>query len=267
MLDRTDRIHKKICSIVSMGKESVQETCIKQIYSSWILKEGHTGIDVGSCIGSHTIPMARCVGPQGMIYSFEANPKLALELSKKTLLNKNIKVLNFACTDKPTGPLSFYIVPEQYGQSTLVKGYGKNFHTSHAITIESTSLDFLFSNGQLIKKLSFIKIDAEGAELLILNGMKGSLNSVSPFICAEISLFQYFNKKDGFSEFLKSSGYRCLLLSGLDITDLNQPSELLQDYKFYTLVFARYGHWLYEFAINPLKMSRIVEATLDRYIK
>lgn len=110
--------------------------------------------------------------------------------------------LNLGCSDKEgTGNLS---ITEGYtGQNTFLSGDNK-----HIEKVKLKKLDDLVS-----KKLTcndIIKIDVEGFEIKVLNGMKNILKNQNPVLIIEIS---YEKDKKEISYFLDKFNYKntCIL--------------------------------------------------------
>jgi FkbM family methyltransferase len=136
------------------------------------VQPGMTVIDVGANLGYYTIKMAIKVGPTGRVFSFEPNPQVL------PFLTQNIAINGFdgRCTVFPIG------VGDRLGQSELVvnpgclggaqmkelSGGGGDCHR--------IQLDTLDSRLSQVERISFLKIDAEGYEPLILKGARQILN-------------------------------------------------------------------------------------------
>ena len=150
----------------------IQETCIREIYRVWILKQGNVCIDIGAHKGLHTFPMADSVGTKGLVFSYEANKFLASSL-KESCIEQNrrhINVYNYAVSNKHGETITFYNNTSYPGQSTIVEGYGRNFSVADTMEVTSVTLDEHLLPQIDKRVLRFIKIDAEGAEIDILRG-------------------------------------------------------------------------------------------------
>jgi len=136
-----------------------------------IIKTNDVIIEIGSHIGSHTIPLANIV-KEGQVYAFE--PQLLLF----KLLNDNIKINSISNT------VSYMEAVSNISQSIKLNEVDYENHKE----INSGGIDFkkLVSNESgynskivtiddkfnKLEKLDFIKIDAEGNEFDILKGGK-----------------------------------------------------------------------------------------------
>jgi len=131
------------------------------------IKKGDIVVDVGASIGYYTLIAAKIVGDTGKVFAFEPESKNFEILKKNVEINKynNVTLEQKAVSDV-NGKINLY----------LSKGIG--FHstinpdtTTPIIPIESVKLDDYFRELNLIDKIDFVKIDVEGAEFRVLNGM------------------------------------------------------------------------------------------------
>jgi FkbM family methyltransferase len=136
-----------------------------------ILAPGMSYIDVGAHIGLLTLAGARAVGEMGSVLAIEPTPE-TFELLSRTIagndLRKSVKALSVAAgshagrrrfhTGTVLGHNSFYR-PEDHASDRLAS----------EIDVDVARLDDLVSAGT---RVDLVKIDAEGAELEILAGMR-----------------------------------------------------------------------------------------------
>ena len=138
------------------------------------IKVGSIVVDVGANIGLHTLNMARIVGNTGQVFAFEPDP------SNFEILEENVKINNYQniiLEEKAVG--------DKHGRVTLYQSDHPGNHrlfpqTKQAkgeVEVELTSLDKYFIDSNLAEKISFIKIDVEGLEFSVLNGMKNILKN------------------------------------------------------------------------------------------
>ncbi len=139
------------------------------------IKPGMTVFDIGANIGYLTFLAARMCGDDGLVIAFEPGNQ-SFEIMKKSLaLNKykNVEIINKAVADKSKiGKL--FISP--YG--SVINKIVDEDDECNSVDIEITSLDD-FINMRKIKP-DFIKIDVQGAEYLVLDGMKNLLEKNHP---------------------------------------------------------------------------------------
>ena len=135
---------------------------------------GSIVVDVGANIGLHTLNMARMVGNTGQVFAFEPDP------SNFEILGKNVKINNYQNII-----LEKKAIGDKHGRTTLYQSDHPGNHrlfpqTKQAkgeVEVELTSLDKYFIDSNLAEKINFIKIDVEGLEFSVLNGMKNILKN------------------------------------------------------------------------------------------
>lgn len=154
--------------------------CLNGYWESWItqvfcrqIKTGDFCVDIGANQGYFSILMAALAGQNGKLLAIEPNPKPAY------FLRKNLEVNGFPFMSTVVNKA----VSEAYGQKVklFVPG-GRDLNASiyansesdgdYILEVETTTIDQLTKDWQ---KVDFIKIDAEGAEELIWEGMKETI--------------------------------------------------------------------------------------------
>jgi FkbM family methyltransferase len=130
-------------------------------------------LDVGAHIGSHTLALARWVGPDGAVYAFEPQRKIYRELVKNVELNglENVVPLRFA-VGAYNGVVEMMAVGDRDGLARVGKGG------------ESAELRTIDSFG--FKNVSLIKIDVEEYEGPVLLGAVQTIRAWRPAIVVEI---------------------------------------------------------------------------------
>jgi len=144
-----------------------------------LIKLGDKVVDVGAAIGYFTLIFARSVGENGMVFAFE--PKT----DRYEILLKNIQVNNYSNvkTEKKaimqnSKKISFF--SREDGMAGLrYKGDIESIQQElvddkHKIPEQVTTieLDDYLKKLDVIEDISFIKIDVDGPELLVLQGSK-----------------------------------------------------------------------------------------------
>jgi FkbM family methyltransferase len=133
------------------------------------LKPGMTAVDVGANFGYFTLLAATTVGPQGLVYSFEADPRSFEILQQNVLvnwLNDRVRTHHCAVLDARR-QIEFYKDEKFLGCSSLF--VAQPDHPSfERVSMEARPLDEIVPGS-----VDLVKIDAEGSEPLILRGMHG----------------------------------------------------------------------------------------------
>ena len=147
-----------------------------------LIKPGMTVLDIGAHIGFYSRLFSKLVGPAGQVISIEANPENFAVLRKNVPPDRypNVRTFNLAASDCD-GARPLYISPGHSNHS-LLPGYTE---ARKVIEIDSLSMDtFLTRNG--IAAPGFIKSDTEGAEPLVIAGLRRTLSGqAAPMLLLE----------------------------------------------------------------------------------
>lgn len=154
-----------------------------------IIKAGDTVYDVGAEIGYFTI-LSAILAQTGRVYAFEPNPSNLAILTQNTALNKDLQI---TVVPKAVGDreqqvefLTYTHRPDITNASLLgrLAQMETNSARGHSITVNMIDLDtFSHSNNSVP---DVVKIDVEGAEALVLAGMKILLLQSRPRLIIEI---------------------------------------------------------------------------------
>jgi FkbM family methyltransferase len=164
------------------------------IIMATIIKEGDIVVDIGANSGQYTIFLSKLVSQKGKVYAFEPDPRSFLFLKHRTRKLKNVIIERYAVDNKKS-KIKFYL-DKFRGWSTIYKDATVSPIT--CLEIDMISLDEYFYN--LKDEIALIKMDVQGAEFLVLEGMKNLIKKVKAII------FEYW--PDG----LKASGIEPLIL-------------------------------------------------------
>jgi FkbM family methyltransferase len=176
--------------------------------------------DVGANLGLHTLTFSRLAKE---VVAFEPNPSLTPNL-RKTIANLKNATLCDVCLTSEDGTVQFHISEWDHMLSSLSNWSGQPTRT---IDVPGRSLDSLLSTGS-IPKPDVLKVDVEGAELMVFRGAECLLSQTdSP----RAIIFEELNSSsrklgiaDGAAaEFLKAKGYTIYLIT--DEGPLPLPTE------------------------------------------
>jgi FkbM family methyltransferase len=191
----------------SFLEESVTRVLVKY------LKPGMTFIDVGAHIGYFSTLASNLVGNKGQVISFEPTPE-----TYKILLRNVGSLKNVVTNNNAVWSNNKFIELHDYG----VIGSGCNSFSEGRMSAEllKQNKPRIFSVGAValddyfaIYKVrpSFIKIDAESAELEILQGLKKTLKTVKPMIVVEIGDKQeQKGRTEKLIALMRNNGYKAL---------------------------------------------------------
>ncbi len=139
-------------------------------------------IEIGSNIGTHTVPMARKLSNTGRrLLAVEPQPIIFQNLCANISLNAlfNVVAENMACSDV-AGTLSFESV--DYRQPNNSGGTSMREDGSGSQRVRSLPLDAIVPDGF---DIGLIKIDVEGFEQKVLEGAKETIAKHRPIIYLE----------------------------------------------------------------------------------
>jgi FkbM family methyltransferase len=143
-----------------------------------LVPPGCTAIDVGANRGYYSYALARIAG---RVEAFEPNPVLARFARQK--LGPKVRIHQVALADRE-GREKFYVPQDEHGVDQHLGGnlgniYGSSRYAEHEVrvaTLDSFGFD----------EVGFIKIDAEGSEIAVINGAKDTIARCRPNLVVEL---------------------------------------------------------------------------------
>jgi FkbM family methyltransferase len=135
------------------------------------LEPGVTVIDGGAHIGLYSLTAARALGESATIIAFEPDPynrqALAINLARNGLAN--VWISPCALADVP-GKAVFHVNDGTLGSSLVARNWS-DLGGARDVVVKTTSLDHELD--RLSVERVVVKLDVEGAEPLVLRGMRG----------------------------------------------------------------------------------------------
>ncbi len=174
------------------------------------LRPGDVAVDIGAHVGDSAVPIALAVGRSGAVVALEPNPFVFPALERTASLNRdrtNIIPLNLAAT-RFDGPIVFRYGERGYCNGGFHEGVSRWVHGSaYEVTVEGRHLPSLLTerHPELLPRIRFIKIDAEGYDLAILETIEELIRTHRPYLQVE-----FFNERKA------PKGYRQRLFNFLD---------------------------------------------------
>lgn len=144
------------------------------------LQKGDVFIDIGANIGYYTLLASRIVGASGKVYAFEASPSIFKRLERNLAINRstNVRIQNIAISSH-AGTCSIWTAPEgNLGHSTIMDKVALSDGHAKEATVACDSIANLIPPIDLFKA-RFIKVDIEGAERMMMEGVKDVLENFS----------------------------------------------------------------------------------------
>jgi FkbM family methyltransferase len=152
------------------------------------VRKGDVAFDIGANIGLHSILLSRLVGPLGKLCVFEPNAELLPALRHTVGQLGNATLYAFALSNKDGRSALF--VPSDHSTASLAdwtvsSPVFSDDGPSNEVTCDERRTDNLIEEHALPPP-DFIKCDVEGAELLVFEGARQTLNRVDgPIILFE----------------------------------------------------------------------------------
>jgi FkbM family methyltransferase len=197
------------------------------------LRKGGTFIDVGANTGYYSLLAACLIGEQGIVYSLEPFPETFRRLQHNICLNafsKRIILRQLAVSNKQSEAVSLFL---RGGEPALVSmSHFACTSNVEEVKVKCDTLDNVL--GKHVGTIDFVKIDVEGAEVLVLQGMSGLLAKDH---CTNIVIETHMPQiralgfaPEDIADFLTRYGYRLLtkekgFLVDIDLKDFFNSDE------------------------------------------
>jgi FkbM family methyltransferase len=159
----------------------IWEPAVTQVFLD-VLKPGDVVIDIGANVGYYTLLSSACVGRKGEVWAIEASPSIFRELQEAVALNNaaNVRAANVA-VHKEHARVRFYKADAgNIGRSTMMEDGHEGMELE--AEVEARPLGSIVPLEKLLRA-RLIKIDVEGAEWLVFEGIRPLLNQFSPETC------------------------------------------------------------------------------------
>lgn len=139
------------------------------------VKPGDFVIEAGANVGVFTCLLARLVGPDGSVETYEPDPELRRILEGNLARNgyRNVRVHAAAVADEP-GEMTFFRNEGNQGDNRLFTHDGKDGAT---FPVRAVALDDDLADRP---QVDLLKMDIQGAEVLALRGLRKTLADRPP---------------------------------------------------------------------------------------
>jgi FkbM family methyltransferase len=177
-----------------------------EFWRSWI-KPGMTVIDVGANVGVYTFSAARQVGPEGRVLAVEPFSKCISCLQETCKINQLSWVtVCIGAASNRNGTLQLLLHSASELNEIVSDDVAANTPTGSFEKVNCFTLDSLVEQENLAT-IDFLKIDAEGHEMAVLEGSNRILTQFEPVILYEnIGGSQGSNSQ--VAEYLNNKGYK-----------------------------------------------------------
>jgi len=146
-----------------------------------LLRPGMRCLDIGANYGIYSLNCARQVGPEGQVWSFEPTPATAKFLSMSISENGfgSVRLMPLALSRSSGTAKLVTHADSEHNFLTENVGGADRFEI-----VDVRSLDDV-AEAEALERIDFVKVDAEGAEVAILEGGEQFFERESPIILFE----------------------------------------------------------------------------------
>jgi FkbM family methyltransferase len=148
------------------------------------LSPGDVFIDIGANIGFFTLIGARRVGPEGSVYAFEPVAENAASIVRSSHMNGFSTIEVFVDAVGARTERGELLLAHHIGGAMLASA-GTPPDLSGSVNVDVVSLDDAI-DARRLRPPALIKIDVEGAEFEVLQGMRRTLQSARPALICEV---------------------------------------------------------------------------------
>jgi len=190
---------------------------------------GLTVFDVGGYEGIFTLFFARRVGPGGQVVTFEPNPRNFQKIAENVRLNgfSNVRLQQIALGSTP-GRASLVFPSDETARGSIETRIADQIRQEKdvkTIDVRVDTLDHQIASG--VPAPDFVKLDVEGLEFDVLEGMKLLFEHKHPRLYIEIHGAEAESKLANVTAvagLLWKAGYKLLHVESN--TDIQQPDQL-----------------------------------------
>jgi len=153
-----------------------------------LCKKSKTILDIGANTGLFSL-LAQALNPQARVYAFEPIARFASELEQNCRLNDfDIYVWQQAMSNQDGEAIIYDLPLEQHYHASLLESEASRHYGGGRLVkrkVHTARLD-TFIQQQELDRIDLLKIDVEGHEPEVLEGMGGYLRCMRPTILLEI---------------------------------------------------------------------------------
>jgi FkbM family methyltransferase len=182
------------------------------------LRPGDVVLDLGANVGYMAVQFAACVGPTGRVHAFEPAPTCvaALEEMASGCPDGVIEVVA-AAVGRETGQTTYFETEKimSHGFGRIGERPSAMHQVTHEVLVPVYRVDD-YCRERGIARVTFVKIDVEGAELDVVEGMSGLFQTgQKPGLLTEVTLHETAPPElIALRDRLFREGYGCYRLQG-----------------------------------------------------
>lgn len=148
------------------------------------LKDGDVCLDVGANVGIYTLLCSALVGAGGKVYAFEPTPRTFTILTANSAGKSNVTRVSMALMEEEGKRNLVDYGVEKSGLNTVLLQGSEQVAQPDILPVEATTLDAYCTAHSICP--SFIKIDTEGAEEMVLAGGRKTFIRHHPTLIVEV---------------------------------------------------------------------------------
>lgn len=177
---------ERLSARLATYRRKVSKDEVADLSCLWRSKDPQVILDVGANVGFMTWQFSK-IFKNAIIYSLEPDPVAFQVLKARQGKNPRVRIFPIAASDRE-GILSFVQRQASCTSSLLDSAKVDEADDAKSIQVKATTIDH-FCAEQSLRHVDFLKIDTEGADLQVLRGAAGMLESGSIDVVMAEALF------------------------------------------------------------------------------
>lgn len=137
------------------------------------IQAGDCAWDVGANVGFYSRLMAAAAGPDGQVVSFEPSPTTYADLAGNVRGVPNIRALNIGLSDAD-GEATFATPKDHSSEGRIMRADDAN---AEGVSVIRIARGDTLTKSEGVPQPAFIKVDVEGHELEVLQGLREVLSN------------------------------------------------------------------------------------------
>lgn len=206
--------------IDTIAPEKLEKKTRDEFLYKYAPVKGDVVIDVGAGVGGEILTLSKLVGAEGYVLAIEAHPKTYKCLKRMCELNEltNVHCLQVAVSNS-SGVVS---ISEKNNnlENSIVYGSG------HGVSVKARTLDEIVQQA-VLKKIDFLKMNIEGAEVQAVKGMKEVFGMTKNLVISCHDFLVSEVKEDKIRT--KDEIHKCLLCEGYQVWTRRDPRPWIND--------------------------------------